>query len=149
MFAIWPNNRIHKHLFSGFFGWVKGGGSTYPSLPNDHEFCPILFSQVLLRIGTTIRQQPVSNYAFMQSYLKKSQKSLKWNSRIHETTQYLEIWRKLIMMIFFKQLGIPPPPQKKKIIIFSISAFTIYRFRIKRRTLRFRFVRVFEEKYDS
>ena len=126
MFAIWPNNRIHKHLFSGFFGWVKGGGSTYPSLPNDHEFCPILFSQVLLRIGTTIRQQPVSNYAFMQSYLKKSQKSLKWNSRIHETTQYLEIWRKLIMMIFFKQLGIPPPKKKKKNNNNNIQYFGIH-----------------------
>ena len=40
--------RIHKHLFSGFFGWVKGGGSTYlmaqltpvsPILPEIFDHC--------------------------------------------------------------------------------------------------------------
>ena len=37
---------IHKHLFSGFFGWVKGGGSTYPSLPYASPSFTFVFSLI-------------------------------------------------------------------------------------------------------
>ena len=49
VFAIWPNNRRHKHLFSCFFGWVEGGDSTYPTLPYS-LFSPVVVSYKVYEI---------------------------------------------------------------------------------------------------